>query len=377
MKKNTNMRVAMLGHKRVPSREGGIEVVVEELSTRMAAQGIKVTALNRSGHHVAGAEYDSERAKQYKGIHIKYVPTINKKGLAAVSSSFFACMQAGFGPYDVVHIHAEGPAYFAWIPKLLKKRVIVTVHGLDWQRAKWGNFASRYIKAGEANAVKYADEIIVLSRGVQDYFRETYHRETVFIPNGVAPGEQLPADLITKKWGLEKDGYILFVGRLVPEKGIKYLLEAWRNVKTDKKLVFAGMASDTEEFRDEIKALADDRVIFTGFTVGQELKELYSNAYVYCLPSDLEGMPLTLLEAMSYGNCCLVSSISECTEVVEDKAVVFEKSNVQDLRDKLQELIDHPETVRKYKEAAEKFITEKYNWDEVVEKTLELYRDEK
>jgi len=273
----------MFGQKRIPSREGGVEIVVEELCTRMVAQGHNVTCYNRGGHHVSGSEFDSKRLKEYKGINLKTVPTIEKKGLAAVSSSFFAALCCAFGKYDVVHIHAEGPAFFAWIPKLLGKKVIVTIHGLDWQREKWkAGFGAKFIRQGERNAVKYADEIIVLSKGVQDYFEKTYGRKTVFIPNGVNRPKKQKAELITEKYGLEKDSYILFLGRLVPEKGIKYLIEAFKQVDTDKELVIAGGSSDTSEFENEIKELAkeDKRILFTGFVQGQELEELYSNAYV-------------------------------------------------------------------------------------------------
>ena len=199
----------------------------------------------------------------------------------------------------------------------------MTSAGLDWDREKWrGSVASKFIRGGEKNAVKYADEIIVLSKDVQKYFLESYGRETHFIPNGVNRPEVREAKLITDHFGLEKDSYILFLGRLVPEKGIRYLVEAFKNVKTDKKLVIAGGSSDTDSFMEELKELAkgDDRILFTGFVQGAMLDELYSNAYIYTLPSDLEGMPLSLLEAMSYGNCCLVSDIPECAEVVEDKA---------------------------------------------------------
>ena len=364
----------MFGQKRL-SREGGIEIVVKELCTRMAKNGYTVTCYNRSGHHVSGAEYDKKT--EYEGINQKCVPTIEKKGLAAVSSSFFAALYSAFGKYNVVHIHDEGPAFFSWLPKLLGKRVIVTVHGLDWQREKWkSGFGSKFIKQGEKNAVKYADEIIVLSKGVHDYFRNQYGRETRFIPNGVNRPEIRKAELITDKFGLTKDSYILFLGRLVPEKGIRYLVEAFKNVKTEKKLVIAGGSSDTDSFMKELKELAKDdkRIIFTGFVQGQMLEELYSNAYIYTLPSDLEGMPLSLLEAMSYGNCCLVSDIQECTEVVEEKALIFKKSNVQDLQNKLQEACDRTEKIMELKQQAADYICKKYNWDDVVEETLKLYR---
>lgn len=372
----TNLNIAMLGHNRIPSREGGVEIVVEELSTRMAKQGHNVTCFNRSGHHVSGKEFDSKSQSEYKGVKLKSVFTLNKKGLAAMTSSVFAALRAALGKYDVVHFHAEGPCAMLWLPKLFGKRCIATIHGIDWQREKWKNgFGSKYIKFGEKMAVKYADEIIVLSKGVQDYFDKTYGRRTVFIPNGVSRPEVYDSEQIKEKYGLDKDDYILYLGRLVPEKGEHYLVEAFKNVHTNKKLVIAGGASDTDEYMEKLKKLAseDERIIFTGFVQGRILEELYSNAYAYCLPSDLEGMPLSLLEAMSYGCCCIVSDIAECTEVVEDKAVVFKKSDVKDLRNKMQQLCDKPEMVCGYKNTAADFILRKYNWDKVVGDTLKLY----
>lgn len=369
--------IAMFGQKRL-SREGGVEIVVKELCTRMVRDGYSVTCYNRAGHHVSGAEYDDFNEIEQEGLRQKKVPTIEKKGLAAVSASFFAAVCSAFGRYDVVHIHAEGPAFFAWIPKLFGEKVVVTIHGLDWQREKWkAGLGSKFIRQGERNAVKYADGIIVLSKGVQEYFRDTYGRKTFFIPNGVNRPEIRREEFINQKFGLTKDSYILFLGRLVPEKGVQYLIKAFKSVNTEKKLVIAGGSSDTDSFIKELKELArdDQRIIFTGFVQGQLLGELYSNAYIYTLPSDLEGMPLSLLEAMSYGNCCLVSDIAECTEVVEDKAIIFRKSNVNDLKEKLQDACDHPEKVMKFKQCAADFICKKYNWDDIVAKTLKLYGD--
>ena len=247
---------------------------------------------------------------------------------------------------------------------------------MDWDREKWrGSVASKFIRGGEKNAVKYADEIIVLSKDVQKYFLETYGRETHFIPNGVNRPQIREASLITDKFGMKKRLIHIVPRSSGARKGIRYLVEAFKNVKTDKKLVIAGGSSDTDSFMEELKDLAkgDDRIFFTGFVQGAMLDELYSNAYIYTLPSDLEGMPLSLLEAMSYGNCCLVSDIPECAEVVEDKALIFKKSDVEDLREKLQEACDHPEMVMKMKNQAADFICEKYNWDEVVKETMKLY----
>ena len=375
MEHKEKFNIAMLGHKRIPSREGGIEIVVEELATTMVEQGNQVTCYNRSGHHMSGKKYDTSKLKKYRGVNLKTVPTINRRGLAAMTSSLTAAVCVAFGKYDVVHFHAEGPCAMLWLPKLFGKRCIATVHGLDHKRAKWGKFASTYIMFGEKCAVKYADEIIVLSKGVQDYFWDTYKRKTRFIPNGVNRPVIREANEI-KKYGLDKDEYILFLGRIVPEKGLRYLVQAFRDVKTDKKLVIAGGSSDTDEFMQELQALAKDdaRIIFTGFVQGEILDELYSNAYVYTLPSDLEGMPLSLLEAMSYGNCCLVSDIDECASVVGNKAVIFMKSDVAELKEKLQKLCDEQEIVGKYKSEAANFICDKYSWDDVVKRTMSLYK---
>lgn len=374
------LNIAMIGHKRIPSREGGVEIVVEELSKRIVERGHKVTVYNRKGHHISGKEYDNLsnkiKLKEYKGIQIITVPTIERKGLAAASSSFFATIKALFGNYDCIHYHAEGPCVMLFIPRLFGIRTVATIHGLDWARSKWGGFATWYLKLGEKIAAKYADEIIVLSKNVQQYFKDKYNRETVYIPNGITKPEIQIDELIKKKWNLKKDSYLLFLGRIVPEKGLQYLIEAFKQVKTDKKLVIAGGASDTDEFMNTLKIAAknDERILFTGFVEGQELEELYSNAYIYILPSDLEGMPISLLEAMSYGNCCLVSDIPECTEVTQDKAVSFKKGNIKDLKDKIQEMCLDREKVYKYKKEASEFICSKYNWDDVVEKTLLLYR---
>jgi glycosyltransferase involved in cell wall biosynthesis len=370
------MKIAILGHKRIPSREGGIEIVVEELAKRVVALGHDVTCYNRRGKHTMDGELKVEQTKELDGIRIKSVLTIDRRGLAAVTSSFFASLCVAFGKYDVVHYHAEGPCVFLWIPKLFGKRVVATIHGLDWARDKWkSGFGSKYIKFGEKVAVKYADEIIVLSQSVKQYFRTTYHRETNFIANGVTKPITKPARQITERYGLSKDDYILFLGRIVPEKGVHYLIEAFRNMKTDKKLVIAGGSSDTEEYFEQIKQSAKDdtRIIFTGFVQGELLEELYSNAYVYCLPSDLEGMPLSLLEAMSYGNCCVTSDIPECADVVGDNAIIFPKSDVLIMQNMLQKLCDNQEIVAGYKVVASSYICGKYNWDDVAEETLALY----
>ncbi len=381
VRNRNKLRVAMIGHKRIPSREGGVEIVVEELSVRLAALGHSVDAYNRYGHHVSGRKYDDEYGwkgrKFYKGVRVYIVPTFQRSSLNAIVYSFFATIRALFGRYDVIHYHAEGPCAMLWIPKLFRRKIVVTVHGLDWQRAKWGNLASYVIKFGEKMAAKYADEVIVLSENVRQYFADTYHRTVTYIPNGITRPAQRDVQMIREKYGLEKDGYFLSLGRIVPEKGVHYLIEAFAGLDTDKKLVIAGGNSQAVGYMEQIHRMAaqDKRVIMTDFVQGQILEELYSNAYGFVLPSDVEGMALTLLEAMSYGDCCLVSDICENTEVVEDKALVFHKGDVKDLRDKLEYMLNNPKTVREYGRQSADFICGKYNWDQVVEETLAVYRN--
>lgn len=376
-KNKKKLKIAMIGHKRIPSREGGVEIVVYELSNRLAALGNKVDVYNRSGSHVSGSNFKSEEMPLDKNIRIITVPTPESKALNAFVYSFFATLKALFGGYDVIHFHAEGPAAMCFLPKFFGIRTVVTIHGLDWQRSKWGGFASKYLKFGEKTAAKYADEVIVLSNGVQKYFKDNYNRKTVYIPNGVNRPEICRPSVISEKYGLKKDGYILYLGRIVPEKGIHYLIDAYTELNTDMPLVIAGGSSHSQDYFNELRQKAEGKnIIFTDFVQGKELEELYSNAYVYVLPSDLEGMPISLLEAMSYSNCCLTSDIDECVGVCGENALYFKKGDTADLKDKLEYLIDNKNITEKYKLGAAEYVITRYSWENAAEKTLALYRGE-
>lgn len=372
------MKIAMLGHKRIPSREGGVEIVVEELSVRMAEKNHELTVYNRKGRHVGLEEQKQGRqAKKYcyKGVKIVTVPTMERKSLNAVIYAFFATLKAVFGHFDMIHFHAEGPCYMLWLPRLFRIKTAATIHGLDWQRAKWGGFATKFLLFGEKMAAKHADGLIVLSKNMQRYFKEQYGRESIYIPNGICAPQKEKAEIIRKKYGLEKDSYILFLARLVPEKGLSYLLEAYGGLHTDKKLVIAGGSSHSDSYVQEIKKTAKEipGVIMTGFIEGKELDELYTNAYLYVLPSDIEGMPLTLLEAMSYGKACIVSDIPENVEAAGGNAISFPKGNSDALRETLADCLKNPERVEKCGEKAAEFVLAKYDWEKITEETLELY----
>ena len=365
----------MIGHKYVPSREGGVEIVVEELATRMASLGHDVTLFNRKRK-----EY--ERTNAYKGCKIKEIFTVNKKSLDAIVYAYFATRRAKKlikrGLVDVVHFHAEGPCFFLnLLPKPEKRKgckIVVTIHGLDWQRGKWGSFASKILKKCEKKAVKYADEIIVLSKNNVDYFKKTYKRSTTFIPNGVGKPLFHSPEIIKQKYGLDKNQYVLFLARIVPEKGLHYLIDAWNKLcekkKIDKKLVIAGGASHSDDYYQGImKCIKGIKsIIATGFVQGQELQELYSNAFLYVLPSDVEGMPMSLLEALSYGRTCLVSNIPENLEVIDNTCYSFKKGDVDDLTTKLEIILGAEQ--KKVESDRERIFV----WDDIVEKTINLYK---
>ncbi len=366
----------MIGHKFIPSRDGGVEVVVSNLAPHLAKIGYDVTCYNRTNKEFKEMRKSAPLPREYQGVHLVWTPTVDRRGLAAMSSSVIATVLASFRRFDLIHFHTEGPCALCWLPRLLGKKVVVTIHGLDHQRQKWGKFASAYIMLGEKMAVRHAHSIIVLSKGVQAYFREKYGRETVLIPNGIDPAEIRPASEITKRFGLSSRDYILFLGRLVPEKGVHYLIEAYRKLSTDKKLVIVGGTSDTDDYVKRLHEMAGDdpSIIFTGFQQGPVLEELYSNAYVYVLPSDLEGMPLTLLEAMNYGCCCVTSDIGECADVMNGCGVTFPRGNAEALREALQDLCDHPEKAEVRRGESRKTVSSKYTWQEITAKTNELYR---
>ncbi len=369
------MKIAMIGHKRIPSREGGIEIVVEELSKRMVEKGHMVHVYNRKGKHVADKSKTIKHQKMYNGIRIITIPTINIKCLDAILYSFFATIRALFGHYDVIHYHAEGPCVMILIAHLFRKKTVATIHGLDWQRAKWGGLATKYLKFGERVAAKYANQVIVLSKNVQKFFNETYHRDVVYIPNGVNLPALISPNIIKKKYGLEKDSYLLFLARIVPEKGLHYLLEAFQGLDTQRELVVAGGSSHSNDYLSKIESMAqcDPRVIMTGFVQGKELEELFSNCLAYVLPSDVEGMPISLLEALSYGRQCVVSDIEENIEVVGDFGYQFKKSDVNDLRDVLERLLRDKRATDVKAISAQ--CKKRFNWNDVVEKHLRLYQE--
>ena len=362
------MKVAMIGHKQIPSRVGGVEVVVENLSEQLVKKGIEVDAYNRKSKY-------QKKYKQYKGIQIYEVFTVQRKSLDAIVATFFATLKALRRNYDVYHYHAEGPCLMLWLPHLFHKRVVVTIHGLDWQRAKWGKLASRMLLAGEKFAVKYADEIIVLSQNIKKYFQDTYGRETIFIPNGVSKATYRKASLIKQNYGLTENGYLLFLARIVPEKGLHYLIEAYKKMNTEIPLVIAGDWQYSVEYGRKIQQMCEKipNIIMTGFVQGEMLYELFSNALLYILPSEVEGMAVSLLEAMSYGKCCLVSDIPENMEIARGYVEAFRSGDANDLKEKLEKILQEPKKREILGKKAQEYVLSQYNWEQITDATIKVY----
>ena len=371
------MKIAMIGHKRFPSRAGGVEIVVWNLAVRMARLGHEVYVYNR--------HCDEKKIREFEGVHIIEIPTFQHQSLNAMVYSLLATVHAIFHRYDVVHYHAEGPSVMLRFARWFGKKTVATIHGLDWRQGKWGGGASRYLLFGEKTAAKCSDALIVLSESTKKYFMERYGRASIFIPNGVEQGTVREPKLI-RKYGISGRDYILFLARITPVKRLEYLLDAFSGLKTDKKLIVAGAMEPSTPYIASIreKASRDERVKLIGFVEGAELEELFSNCYLYVLPSDVEGMPISLLEAISYRARVLVSDIPENTEVLLGYGNTFEKGNAESLKARLAYALEHPELYgQDFKPEQTEAQTEEqvdtilsgHDWDAVTWQTLKLYED--
>jgi glycosyltransferase involved in cell wall biosynthesis len=358
------VKIAMIGQKGIPALYGGIERHVEEIARRLVARGHEVSVYCRLHYTPTGGHYH--------GVELVRLPSVNTKHLDTITHVALSTAHALARDFDVLHFHALGPALFAGPPRALGRPTVVTVHGLDWQREKWGRFAQWALKQCEGPAVRFPDRTIVVSKTLREHFASHFGRDTVTIPNGTVLPTPVPAHKI-HRYGLEARKYVLFVGRLVPEKGVHFLCEAWQRLDTDLVLAICGGASGSEDYVRDLRRFAGPRVKMLDYVYGEALEELYSNAYAVCLPSTVEGLSLVLLEALSYGRCVLVSDIPENVEVTLDAAPTFRSKDVLDLEEKLGRLLASPALVRGYEEKARAHIAAHYSWDRVVEATIAVY----
>jgi glycosyltransferase involved in cell wall biosynthesis len=290
------LKISMLGSRGIPTNYSGIERALEETCPRLVQRGHQVTVYTQSD-----VAYDRD---EFKGVTIKRVPAIKTKHLETLTRVIGSLGRELLEQNDIIHFHALGPSVFSCVPRIFANKTVVTVHGLDWQRKKWGALARRFLRMAEYASAKFPNTTIVVSQALKKYYDTKYNIKTVYIPNGVTiPSLRRPK--LIKRYGLSEENYILFVSRLVPEKGCHYLIEAFKRLATDKKLVIAGSSSHTETYEEQLHALSNNHpnIVFTGFVSGELLEELFSNAYLYVLPSEIEGLSLSLLEAMSYRRC--------------------------------------------------------------------------
>ncbi len=369
------LKIAMVGTRGVPATFGGVEHHVEELGARLVERGHHVTVFCRANYG------DQTDLSEYRGMQLVYQPTIRAKHLEAIVHSGVATLSAMRSPFDVIHYHAIGPGAPSPIPRYLSKKAVVqTIHGLDGERAKWGSAASTMLRGATWLSAKVPDATIVVSRALGEHYELVYGRECVYIPNGVSPKRARQPNVIATKYGLSAGGYVLFVGRLVPEKNVDLLLRAFRDVPGDRRLVIAGGSSYTDEYSETLRELAslDERVIMTGYVYGEELDELYTNAAVFVIPSALEGLPLTLLEAIGSGIPVIASDLPAHTEVIKQDGPGARLVGVNDeaaLTAAIANVLERLDDERAGAEAITGSVLQHYNWDLATDMLESTYLD--
>jgi len=370
------VKIAYIGQKGIPATFGGVDFHVEELSKRIVQREHKVYVYVRNW-------YTDRNLREYQGVKLIHTSTMRTKHLDTFMHSLTSSLHSIFQDYDIIHYHALGPTIFSWLPKFLRSKVVVTVHGLDWQRGKWGRFAKAFLKFTERTATYVPNKTIVVSKAQKEYFESKYGRECIYIPNGVnIPQAKPTSGIVKEKYDLNGEDYLLWMGRLTPEKRVDWLIKVFREIKTKMptlRLVIAGGSSATDEYVRGLEKLAgdDERIIFTGYVAGQEKEELFSNALLFVLPSYLEGLPIALLEAMSYRLPCLASDIPPHKEVISEgvDGFLFQSNNFSNFVEELKELLRNSNGRKHIGENAKRKVKREYNWDKVVRKTEEVYEE--
>lgn len=363
------MRIAFIGQKGIPATYGGIEDYVEKVSTRLVKRGHQVTVFCRP-HYTSGNG-------TYAGVRLQRTPSVATKHLDAISHTFLCSLQSLWGNFDVVNYQALGPSSLSFFPRLPgSAKVVATIHSLDWQRDKWNPWARRLFKLAEYPSVRFPDKVAVVSQSLKEYFQAKTGKEVTRIPTGVNSPVFRKANKI-RRFGLGKDNFILFLNRLVPEKGCHLLIEAFRGLNTDKRLFIAGDGRFSEDYVKRLKlaAEADNRIIFGGYVEEDSLQELYTNCYLYVLPSMVEGVSQSVLKALSYGKAVLVSDIRENLEAVQNCGFTFRNRDASDLRARLEILLKRPDLVNADKERRRRYVQDNFSWDRAAQSLEALFSD--
>jgi len=350
------------------ARGGGIEKYTDELGARMVARGHRVRVYSM-GHY-------GPALSSHHGMEVVTVPCLPLPSCEKLSAGILATLHASVSSWpDVIHLHSVGPGAFGWLPRVCHKPAVVQFHGLEWKRSRWGRTGVQVLQALERMSVKTNRHYTAVSKVQCDYFRETYGIETVYIPGGAEVKTPPPAQELYAL-GLEPKRYVLFASRLVHEKGAHDLITAFRQLATTDKLVIAGDAPGAEVYQRTLRALAgdDNRILFPGFVEGRLLAELFSHARVYVQPSTIEGLSIALLEALSYGACCLVSDIPENIEAIDTHGVVFRTGDCADLTAKLRWLLAMDDQEARFKANAIAHASTHYSWDHIADQFEHYYQ---
>lgn len=372
------MKIAMLGQKGIPTAFGGIERHVEELSKRLAANGHEVLVYCRPWY-----SKKSPLTQKISNLELVQVPSINTKNLDAFSHTLFSTVSAMKRNPDIYHYHGVGPSLLAFIPRIFrpKAKVIITFHCIDRKHQKWGFMARVMLRLGEWAACRFAHETIAVSRTLEQYCMEVYETKTNYIPNGIVPHSQNNTNLI-KRFNLEPNNYISMVSRLVRHKGVHHLINAWNMIRSESpellgklKLAIVGDSAFTDDYVSELKTLAnnDPSIVFTGYQSGAMLDELFANSLFVVHPSESEGLPIAVLEAMSYGKVVLASDIPENMEVIAEHGCHFQNGNVNHLKNMIVELVTNKHILPEMGEGAREFVTQNYHWDDITTQVEALY----
>ena len=364
--------IAVTGLRGVPATWGGVERQCEETYARLSKR-YRIVIYARKPYVPEGLEF-------YRGLTIRALPTVASKYLEAFVHTGLAVVDALRLRPDILHIYAQGPCLFSWLPRIFRPRmrIFFTCTGLDWRRKKWPWWASRIIYLGELASVLFPHYRIVVSKALQEYYKHRHGVATTYIPNGVEPVARRPPNRI-RPFGLSGRDYFLFVGRLVPEKRVEDLIEAYSRQALTSKLVIVGDSAGTEDYAAGLRDKAGGRasVIFTGYQYGETLQELYSNARAFVAPSELEGLPLTLLEAMSFGLPCIASDIPPHREVVEaTDGFLYPLAQVAELARQMVEVDGMSEKeLCRVGNRAQELLESHYSWDKVADQIDRLYQE--
>lgn len=370
------MRIAMIGQKGIPAAYGGIERHVEELSLELAKQGHNVVVYARAWH-------TPKNITNYHGVQILHTPTLRSKNFDAIFHTFTSTIHALFQKPDVIHYHGVGPALLCWIPRIFspKTKIVVTLHCLDRYHQKWGLFARIMLRIGEWAGCAFAHQTISVSKTIKNYCLNEYKKLTTYIPNGVIPAQPQNYSLLDQ-WDILPGKYLLMVSRLVKHKGAHYLLEAWQFVRQqnpellkDYKLVIVGGSTFTDDYVAQLHQIArgDNSIVFTGWQKGRTLEELYANSALLVHPSENEGLPITVLQAMSHARPVLVSDISEHKEIISDERFWFSNTNIYSLAQKITELMQNQELLKEKGIKNKALVEKNYNWKDIANQTIALY----